>query len=194
MGKRILVVDDSVVNRLMLRKVLCGEYDVLEAENGREALDTLACETVDGILLDVMMPVMDGYTFLAHISRDPKLSGLPVVVMTADNAVSSEIEALELGAWDFVSKPFDSTILTFRLRNAIERSQLAAFQQVKRLAEFDTLTNLYNKRTFYLAADELLRGDRETRYVFVRFDIDHFKVYNDIFGAREGDALLRAIG
>ncbi|MEG1683901.1 MAG: diguanylate cyclase, partial [Oscillospiraceae bacterium] len=102
----------------------------------------------------------------------------------------NERRALALGAWDFVTKPFDADILLFRLGNAIDRSQLAALKQLKYLAEYDALTGIYNKTKFFDATRKMIDASRGERFVFLRFDVDRFQLINSFFGTAEGDKLL----
>lgn len=108
MKKQILIVEDNELNRAMLCEILSDEYQVLEAENGQEALDVLQryADSIALILLDVMMPVMDGYTFLDRIKGNEKLSLIPVIVMTQSSSEADEVAALAHGATDFVPKPY----------------------------------------------------------------------------------------
>ena len=132
-AKTILVVDDNIVNRKMLKKILSEDYSVVLASNGYEALKFVEDEKVQisGIMLDLLMPFMDGYEFLNIITSTPEYSNIPVIVTTASFDRENEIKALEMGAWDFVSKPYDAKIIKFRLKNAIDRSQLSALKKVK---------------------------------------------------------------
>ena len=100
----VLTVEDQPMNREILRNIVETEYDVLEAENGRDALALLARrKNVSAILLDIVMPVMDGYTFLRRLKETP-FADTPVIVMTGEKDEMAEQTALEMGAWDFVSK------------------------------------------------------------------------------------------
>ena len=114
MQRIILTAEDNEINRAILREILTPEYDVLEAENGKEALDILAvnADKVSLILLDVMMPVMDGYTFLDHLKNDQRLSLIPVIVMTSSDTEEGEVDALIRGAADFLPKPYRPQIST----------------------------------------------------------------------------------
>ena len=103
--RKILVVEDNEINRMMLSAILSSEYEVLEAENGQAALAVLR-KYRDGIaliLLDIIMPVMDGYTFLARMQEDPALASIPVIVTTQSDDESDEVTALSHGATDFVA-------------------------------------------------------------------------------------------
>ena len=105
--KQILVVEDNQINREMLRMILSGQYDVIEADSGQTALNLLRDrkDNIALILLDVMMPVMDGYTFLELVKQDPELALIPVIVTTQNDSEADELAALEHGATDFVPKP-----------------------------------------------------------------------------------------
>jgi two-component system cell cycle response regulator len=118
MTARVLVVDDIVANTKLLAARLASEYfEVLTAGNGREALDVLAGERVDVVLLDVMMPGMDGFEVCRRIKRDPRTQHIPVVMVTALDQVSDRIQGLEVGADDFLTKPVDDVALITRVKN-----------------------------------------------------------------------------
>ncbi|MDD3347811.1 EAL domain-containing protein [Oscillibacter sp.] len=190
--KTVLIVEDSPVNRKFLAKLLSPEYEILEAENGQEGLDLLRLHSavISGVLLDLNMPVLDGFGFLEAVADKTEYKSIPVIVVTENTVLEAEHRALNLGAWDFVTKPYDGEILKFRLRNAIERSQLFALSQLKYLAEYDPLTGIYNQRKFFQATREMLLADPAEQYVFVRIDIDRFQLVNSFFGQDEGDKLL----
>ncbi|MEG2857560.1 MAG: EAL domain-containing protein, partial [Clostridia bacterium] len=190
--KTVLVVDDNVVNRKILSKILSNEYAVIEAENGCDALKLLTehADEIAVIMLDLVMPIMDGYAVLEDIRNDARYSNLPVIVTTVSSNNENEIKALALGAWDFVSKPYNPEIIMFRIKNAIDRSQLTALKQLKYLAEYDKLTGLYNKKKFFEATREMLDASRGESFVFLRFDVDRFQLINSFFGVAEGDKLL----
>ncbi|MEG1500898.1 MAG: response regulator, partial [Clostridiales bacterium] len=130
--KTILVVDGNPINRNILSQILSEKYIILEAENGQIALELLKKHhnRIAAVMLDLVMPVMDGYAMLEAIGKNYNYSNLPVVV-TAVSGNDNERKALSFGAWDFVSKPYDGDIILFRLQNAIERSQFTALKQLK---------------------------------------------------------------
>ena len=111
--KQILVVDDDEINREVLDAILSEDYNVLKADNGREALDILEenPENISLVILDVIMPVMDGYEVLDIIKSNPELSSIPVIVATQNDSEESKIAALEHGATDFVTKPYRPKII-----------------------------------------------------------------------------------
>ncbi|MEG1781686.1 MAG: EAL domain-containing protein [Oscillospiraceae bacterium] len=191
----VLIVDDNVVNRSILAKILSKEYAVIEAENGQVALDILneRPEEISAVMLDIVMPVMDGYAVLKAIQSDMRYDDLPILITTENSDSESEIKALTLGAWDFVSKPYNPQTIIFRLKNAIDRSQLPALKKLKYLSEYDALTGVYNKEKFFAASARMLELNREQKFVFLRFDVDRFQLINSFFGVSEGDNLLMYI-
>ncbi|MEG0914073.1 MAG: diguanylate cyclase, partial [Oscillospiraceae bacterium] len=119
---KILIVDDSNVNRMLLRRILEDTYDIAEAENGRRALDLLSSSETrfSAVLLDILMPVMNGFDFLQLVRKDSSMSSLPVVVITEADDIDTELTALKLGATDFLKKPYEPMIIRQRLDNIIK--------------------------------------------------------------------------
>lgn len=187
--QKILVVDDQQINRLLLSKILESRYEVLQAENGLEAFKVLEKEkdSVQAILLDLIMPVMDGYTFLEKIKKITSLQNIPIIVATQAEGKDSELKALEMGAMDYITKPYHPTIILQRVINTIALRENAI---LKNTSERDYLTKLYNKETFYQKVSAQIHDDAETVYSLVYFDIERFKVVNDFFGETKGDELL----
>ena len=188
--RKVLVIEDNFLNREMLTGLLSEEYEVYQAGNGEEGLAALKSlgDTVSLILLDVMMPVMDGYTFLDRIRQDEHLDMIPVIVMTQSGGVQEQIMALSHGATDFVPKPYNSQIILHRMANLIKlRETSAVVNQFK----YDGLTGLYSKEFFYSSVRERLQEDPEGEYSIICSNIENFKLVNDVFGIREGDRLLQ---
>ncbi len=122
---RILVVDDMAINRILLRQIFsASDYEILEAESGHQALDILASELVDVVLLDVMMPDMDGYETCRCIREDPRLTLMPVIMLTALGSSDDMVRGMQAGADDYVTKPFNSVELLARIRAGVERKRL----------------------------------------------------------------------
>lgn len=190
--KKILIVDDNEINCSMLEHIFRNEYEVLIAYNGKEALNILSehSSQICAIILDLLMPVMNGYDFLEQMRLVDKYSNIPVIVVTVDDDCDSEKKALSLGAWDFIKKPYDNDIIKFRLRNAIERSQLSAFNKLKYLSEFDNLTGIYNRNKFYTSTSHMLIDNEDKPFYFIRFDISRFSLINSYYGVAKGDELL----
>ncbi|MBQ1507459.1 MAG: response regulator, partial [Ruminococcus sp.] len=105
--RSVLIVEDEFINREILGSILSGEYEVAKASNGQEALDILGDNNnkISLVLLDLLMPVMDGFTFLSLVKSDPKLKRIPVIVMTSEK--DAEVRSIRLGAADFITKPYD---------------------------------------------------------------------------------------
>ena len=190
--KRILVVEDNDLNRAMLCEILSGEYSVLEACNGQEALDMLkkSQDSVSLILLDVMMPVMDGYHFLDRLRAEPELSLIPVIVMTQGSSEEDEVSALAHGATDFVPKPYRPQVILHRVASLIKLRETAAMVNQ---FQYDRLTGLYSKEFFYRKVRERLDANPEQAYTILCTNIENFKLYNDAFGRRAGDRLLKKV-
>lgn len=194
--KTILIVEDDMLSRRILLDNLSEDYHVLETKNGKEALEILShcCGQIDGIVLDLEMPIMNGYEFLKIVQADENYKNIPIIIATAHTEADNESQALRLGVWDYVTKPFHMGILKQRLQNAVEHSQVTAFNQLKYLAEFDQLTGIYNKGKFFEMTRDLLFAYPDEEFVFIRMDIENFKLVNSYFGSSEGDHLLRRIG
>ena len=190
--KQLLIVEDNEINRDMLAFMISDEYAVIEAENGQAALDILArsWRSISLILLDVHMPVMDGYTFLERVKADAELSQIPVIVMTQGNSVEDELAALSRGATDFLPKPYHREVILHRVAGLIKLRETAAM--VNNL-QYDELTGFYKKEMFYQKVSERLGEDTEGQYCIVGSNIENFKLINDSMGMREGDRMLKEI-
>jgi len=122
---RILVVDDERLNRMLLRRALEVEgHTVSEAENGRQALVNLAGATFDVVLLDIVMPELDGYATLEAIKADPALRHLPVIIISGVEEIASVVRCIEAGATDYLPKPFQPAILRARIEASLAGKRL----------------------------------------------------------------------
>jgi len=197
---KILVVDDSRAQRETLSRVLRDKgYDVVEAENGREALKLAKSAAPDLVLLDMILPDMDGREVL-RLVKPPQQSDqfLPVIILSVKGDVSTKVEGLKLGADDFLVKGVDDQEILARvdvmLRIKSLQERLREMQsKLEEQSITDSLTGLKNRRFF----DERLREEfqRAQRYgdylSLIMADLDHFKQVNDRFGHQAGDAVLR---
>lgn len=190
--KKVLIVEDNNLNREMLRQILEPEYDCLEAENGQVALDVLKIygERISLILMDIIMPVMDGYTLLSIIKANPTLSSIPVIVTTQNDDESDEVAALSKGAADFVAKPYKPQIILHRAASIINLRETAAMVN---LIRYDRLTGLFGKEYFLQSVRNILTQRPGNEYVIICSDIENFKLLNDICGIAAGDRLLRNV-
>lgn len=188
--RKVLIVDDQEVNRRMLSKIIESDYDVVCAENGQEALNILYKEykSISAIILDLMMPVMNGYDFLESISHDVYLSNIPVIVTTVCDSESDEIKALNYGACDFVRKPYNSEVLKKRLNNAIKSTI-----NHKSTNENDILTGINNKEAFHHYLNNMLINNSDKIHAVAVLDVEKFKVINDIYGSMVADSFLIGI-
>ena len=186
----VLVVDDTTINLQILIELLSDEFEVVFATSGREALAVASEVLPDLVLLDIQMPEMDGYAVMKAFKADPVLQEIPVIFITAMSQQEDEIYGLELGAVDYISKPFNPTITRLRVRNQMELKRLRDVQTT--LALLDGLTGLPNRR----AHDQCLNREwhralrNRTKLSMIMIDIDYFKNYNDKHGHLEGDDCL----
>ena len=191
--RTILVVDDQKINRIVLRKMLSAEYKVVEAGDGQEAITMLHAPgtNVSLILLDLVMPVMDGDEFLQLKQRDPVLSNIPVIVTTAEYGTEKEALALEYGANNFVTKPYrDTRVIMQRVRNTIK---LRETSEMANAMETDRLTKGFNKVGFVQRATDIIVQNPDEAFDLVSTDIESFKLVNELHGMEVGDQLLRDI-
>lgn len=190
--KNVLVVEDNELNREMLADILSSEYHVYKASNGQEAIDILKTyhKIISIILLDIMMPVMDGYTFLKIIKNDSKLSLIPVIVTTHSDNIDEEIQALTLGATDFVPKPYKPQVIKHRIASLIKLRETSSI--VIQL-QYDKLTGAYSKEYFYEKVRQKINENPNHNYSIIASNIENFKFYNEAFGVIQGDELLKQI-
>ena len=188
----VLVVEDQEINRDVLGMILEDDYDVIYAENGEEGLEQMRShlDKLSIVLLDLMMPVMDGFEVLRHMRGDPELASMPVIVLTAEK--NAELRALQLGAADFITKPFDAhEVILARVARIIE---LCDGRNLISAAERDKLTGLYNRGFFFEYAERIYRYHPELHMDALSLDIERFHSVNELNGREFGDRVLCAIG
>lgn len=189
----ILLVDDVPANIQTLNQILKDEYQTLFATNGANALELAASRIPDLILLDVMMPGMDGYEVCKRLKADPLTTDIPIIFVTAMSTMENEETGLELGAIDYITKPVLPPIVKVRVRNHLELKRRGDL--LKELSLRDGLTGIANRRRFDEQLDiewqRCLRNNLPLSLVMI--DIDHFKKFNDHYGHLEGDECLKQI-
>ena len=205
---KILIVDDTTANIEILYKILHGEYDVYFAKNGRDGIKVVQREMPDLILLDIMMPEMDGYQVCTQLKADPLTASIPVIFITAMGSEEDETKGLDCGAIDYLTKPISPPIVRARVRNHLElkrsRDTLEALGrelvdknlELKKLAREDGLTGLANRRHFNeILEAEIKRAYRTRQFLsLILCDVDYFKRFNDFYGHVAGDKCLQVIG
>ncbi len=203
MERNILIIDDSSTIRqgihLVLRQArLFDNY--YEAPSAREGLKVLEEKKIELVVCDIVMPGMDGFEFLSEMKSKPVYKDIPVILLTGQESVEKKIKGLDLGASDYLTKPFDPGELIARVRVQLNVKQLQdelkiAKQRYKELSITDYLTQIYNRRHYMELFD--LEFSRSRRYnlelSIIIFDIDNFKRINDEYGHLQGDRVLRKI-
>lgn len=191
----LLLVDDNEMNRDMLsRRLRKRGYDVTAVSGGREALSLVQREDFDLVLLDIMMPDIDGIEVLKTLRKQHSLVELPVIMVTAKNHNDDVVNALSLGANDYVQKPLQFEVLLARIEIQLSRRGLEA--ELKHVAIHDGLTGLYNRWYFDQALEEALHtcDQQQQPLTLLLFDLDGFKQINDQLGHLKGDDVLRQVG
>lgn len=197
----VLLVEDSATARAVVRRCLDRHgFEVIEANDGEEALSKCRASLPDVVLLDIEMPKMNGYQVIGALKADPQVRSIPVVFLTGRDAVEDVAEGLRLGGHDYLRKPFEEIELLARISAAARLKSLqdelaARHEQLLEVSRRDVLTGLHNRR--YLEeqltpmASSALRHQQPLSAVMV--DIDHFKTVNDTYGHPAGDAVLSEI-
>lgn len=187
--RKILVVEDNELNREILSSFLEEKFNVILAENGEEGLKILGehYRELSVVLLDICMPVCDGFEFLRRRNKDKLLSTIPVIVMTGSNSKDAEIQCLDLGAVDFIPKPYNFKIVVGRINSVIKlRESVLTLTAV----EHDELTGIYTRQAFFYHAKTLLKAKAEERFHLIVADIRDFKLINSSYGDKIGDEVL----
>jgi diguanylate cyclase (GGDEF)-like protein len=190
---RLLVADDEPDAREALAQVLEPEYDVVVAADGQQAVDLARAEHPDIVLLDVNMPRVDGFQALELLRADPGTAEIPVIFVSARSDDVVKVHSLDLGAVDYLQKPFSERELRARVERTLRlvRSQTA----LRELAQTDALTGLANLRAFRARVDEEVKRARRYRtpLTCVMADMDHLKPVNDQLGHAAGDRAIAAV-
>ncbi|MDQ6993508.1 MAG: diguanylate cyclase [Mariprofundus sp.] len=190
----ILIVDDKPENIQVLVSILREHYRIKAATDGILALHLAQSdEQPDLIILDVLMPQMDGFEVCKKLKRNPHTKDIPIMFITALESPSAEFEGLQLEAMDYITKPVNPSTLRMRVRNLVKLKQM--HDTLVHLSNHDGLTGLANRRHFDAFIDsEWRRALRSgTAIGLAMFDIDHFKLFNDHYGHQAGDLCLQQV-
>lgn len=192
--QNILIVDDTRLNIQIMTDILAKDHKIFCATSGKEALEIAMSQRVDLILLDVIMPEMDGYEVCKRLKSDHQTQNIPIIFVSAMTDVEDETKGLEMGAIDYIFKPVRPAILKMRVKNHLELKRYRDILEQRSL--FDGLTGIANRRHFdEVFEKEWRRALRSGDTLSLAFlDIDFFKRYNDCYGHLAGDDCLRKVG
>ena len=190
----ILVVDDMTTTLLLLHDLLKDTYEVKIAKSGTKALEILESPNdIDLILLDIEMPDINGYEVCKILKNNEQTKNIPVIFVTARNSEEDEEYGLNLGAIDYITKPFNKAIVKLRIKNYLDLK--IKNDMLEKLSMYDGLTNIRNRRffdeTFEKTFSEIKRDKKSLAVLMI--DIDFFKPYNDNYGHGQGDETLRKV-
>ncbi len=190
--RKILIVDDQEINRDLLSMILEDDFDILCAENGAAAMDLIHAHpgVISSVLLDLMMPVMNGYQVIEALKKDPATAHIPIIVLTSE--ANAELETLRMGAASFIPKPFHETeVIRARVARIVE---LAESRKTILATEKDPLTGLYQENYFFLYAEQLLRYHPDWKLDALVLNIDRFSLLNEMYGRDFCDTVLTNLG
>lgn len=190
---KILVVDDQISNIEALTSILKPTYSVLVAKDGQTGLDVARDNKPDLILLDVIMPGLSGFDVLLELKNSDQTRNIPVIFITGRDSAEDERKGLNLGAVDYITKPFHNFIVQARVRTHLQNVEY--IRTIERLCRIDVLTNIPNRRFFDTQINmEWERAIRDKKSISIlMIDIDRFKDYNDTYGHPQGDVLLKTV-
>ncbi len=180
MAKKILIIDDSPFFRGQLKMTLSKEYEVIEAGTGAEGLDMVKIEKPDLVLLDVVMPDYSGFEICRILRESESNNLMPIIMITSQDAQEDILVGLELGADDYVKKPFNERELVSRIKNI--------FRRIDRNRNANPLTGLNGN--LEIERDVTSRITRGVAFAVIYVDLDNFKAYNDVYGFSNGDRII----
>lgn len=188
--RTILIVDDNDLNREILESILEKDYNVLQAENGKVCLEIMQekYNRISTVILDVQMPVMNGYEVLMEVQNDPLLKEIPIIVVTGNQGQEEEEKCLSLGASDFITKPYNNNIVLSRLKSIIRLKESASTLLD---VEFDQESGIYTRQAFFHHANKILKRYTEVNYTVGITDIEDCKNILEAKGYKEANELLR---
>ena len=191
--EKILIVDDSILQAAQLKAILEDEYDITIAQTAEDGLDLVNSADFSLILLDVVMPGMDGFTLLKKLQEEIITQSIPVILITSLVDVAHEQRGLVLGAVDYIAKPFSPMIVKARVNTHIKLYHYR--RQAEQQSMIDQLTGIANRRKYeHHSMTKWHEAARlQVPFSVCMFDIDHFKIYNDTFGHPAGDRVIASV-
>ena len=190
---KLLVVDDQPINIQVMYQAFAGDYQVFMATSGAQALAICKDNPPDLILLDVVMPEMDGFEVCTLLKADDATRNIPIIFVTAHTDSAQETHGLSLGAVDFIAKPVNPAVVRARVKTQLTLK----FQSdlLRKLVFLDGLSGVYNRRYFdQQLSTEWARSSRNSSPLSIlMIDVDFFKLYNDRYGHQAGDDCLRQV-
>jgi len=189
----ILIIEDSDVHIASLARILTPYYEVLISRSGHDGIELARYSKPDVIILDIIMPDMDGFETITILKKNVSTRYIPVIFITSLTKVEDEEKGLRLGGSDYITKPFSDEIVKLRIQNQIR--MLEYIHSIEQLSRIDQLTGLPNRRSFHerLLSEWKLAVRERTTISLLVIDIDHFKKCNDTFGHLMGDVVLQKI-
>lgn len=188
--KTILLVDDTETNIDILLELLGEKYDVIVALDGVSALEIVEENEVDLILLDIMMPQIDGYEVCRRLKSKEGSSNIPIIFITARDDEKSIEKAYEAGALDYITKPFKALELLARVNTQLKVKEL--IDHLDFISSYDEMTGIYNRRKFFELSEKKFAHSKSDLYT-VMIDIDKFKNINDSYGHPMGDSVIKLV-
>lgn len=185
----ILAVDDKKENLDVILDIL-EDFDVIPVTSGSKALEIIEEENISLILLDIVMPEMNGYEVCAKLKSDPRTASIPIIFATAKTDENSISQAYAAGADDYVSKPLKRSEVIARVQTQLRLKK--TIEELEHLASRDTMTGAYNRRKFFELSRPIFQSAKEDVYLAM-LDIDHFKKVNDTFGHDAGDMVIKHV-
>ena len=191
--QKILIADDERFNLNILVEILKPDYKIIVAKDGKQAIERAKSNPPDLILLDIMMPEMDGYEACKKLKENEQTKNIPVIFITAMKEEGNEVKGFDLGAVDYIIKPFQAAIVMARVKTQLKMKWQA--DMLRQMASIDGLTEIPNRQKFDEVFDrEWNRAARNKTPLSIAFmDIDFFKQYNDAYGHGRGDQCLKNV-
>lgn len=198
--EKLLLVDDSNFQRTVIREMLQDSFDLTEVESGEECLEIFkdGSAQYDMVLLDLVMPGIDGFEVLRQRQNMDNFKDIPVIVLTTSDSESFQKDAFELGADEYIVKPVDDRIALSRINNILgARRRMQALlhkqEELKVMSEIDGMTKLFNKTMTEKLVNKTLKEAQDSLHALMVIDIDNFKAVNDIFGHKVGDHTISVV-